>query len=89
MIRITWNIGRVALILLCGWLLLHSSEERARAARMTTSINNLGDNFRIAWPFVAWRHFPPSVNSYIIERALKGWAPTNVCSGPQAKKSMH
>ncbi len=39
MIRITWNIGRVALILLCGWLLLYNStEERARAARMTTSI---------------------------------------------------
>ncbi len=39
MIRITWNIGRVALILLCGWLLLYNStEERARAARMTTMI---------------------------------------------------
>ncbi|MFQ6024127.1 MAG: hypothetical protein ACE5NW_15525 [Acidiferrobacterales bacterium] len=38
MIRITWNIGRVALIVFCGWLLLHASEERARAARMTSMI---------------------------------------------------
>ncbi len=34
--------------------------------------SNLDDDFGIPLPFVVWRHFPPSVEFYIIKQALTG-----------------
>jgi hypothetical protein len=48
---------------------LFSGEARtAGPDPIRTFSSNLGDNFEIPLLFGVWRHFPPSVNFYIIYR---------------------